>query len=133
MSMISTSESQWVHYLSKRILKGICPVCLNRLNARHAVAHIGSCNFNGPNLANGFLAEVKNRKWDNLIEPFARLTSKDMMACEVVRCPSGWDLIVWVEVDLAIAGDQYLIYTERIGEYELSQIEQVTSLHWVSF
>jgi hypothetical protein len=133
MNKATSEDEQWTSYLSKWILRGRCPVCFDDLGCRHAIAHIGSCNFNGPNLSNGFLKEVKNRQWQEIIEPFDRLSSMDMMACEVVRCPSGLTLIVWVEVDLAIAGDQYLVYSERIDEYEVSQIQQVTPLNWVSF
>ena len=128
-----TEEVGWVSYLSKAIFKRICPVCRDSLDARHGAAHVGSCNFNGPNLSNGFLREVKTGQWDEVAKSFERLTSMDMMACEVLRCPRGLCLTVWVEVDLAIGGDQYLVYAERIDEYELSKIEQVTSLKWLSF
>ena len=57
----------------------------------------------------------------------------DMMSCELLRCPDALAITVWVEVDLAIGGDQFLAYLERIDEYELSQIEQVTALSWSRF
>jgi hypothetical protein len=133
MRQSDNAETQWTSYLSKTILKGRCPVCLHDPTWRHSIAHIASCNFNGPNLANGFLTQVKNRDWQNVIQQFSRLSSMDMMACEVIRCPSGLALIVWVEVDLVIGGDQYLIYTERIDEYTLSQVQQLTPLEWISF
>lgn len=39
---------------------------------------------------------------------------------------------MWVEVDLAIAGDQYLAYAERIDDFDVSQIQEFTLLKWVS-
>lgn len=133
MNQIEAERKEWVTFLSTRIFKGRCPVCFKGLNRFHAIAHVGSCNFNGPNLSNGFLRQVKNGEWPQVVEPFTRLTSMDMMACEVLRCPDAMAVSVWVEVDLAIAGDQYLAYVERIDEYALSQIERATSLHWTRF
>jgi hypothetical protein len=133
MSGVDTEEAEWTSYLHRWIFKRKCPVCCHDLNARHAIAHVGSCNFNGPNLSNGFLQRVKNRQWQEVIGPFTRISSMDLMACEALRCPSGLALIVWIEVDLAIAGDQYVAYMERIDEYEVSQIQELTSLKWISF
>jgi len=120
-------------FLRKHIFKTRCPVCLRTLNLRHAIAHVGSCNFNGPSLSNGFLAQVKSRDWAEVIKPFTRLTSHDLMACEVLRCPDSLALAVWVEVDLAIGGEQYLAYFERIDDYDLSRIEQAAPLRWRRF
>jgi len=55
------------------------------------------------------------------------------MACEVLRCPDSLALAVWVEVDLAIGGEQYLAYFERIDDYDLSRIEQAAPLRWRRF
>jgi hypothetical protein len=140
MDQIDTEKSERANYLRKLIFKSRCPVCLRELNAwhvisnvQHAVAHVGSCNFNGPNLSNGFLRQVKNREWSEVIEPFTRMTSMDMMSCELLRCPDSLAIAVWVEVDLAIGGDEYLAYLERIDEYDLSRIERVTALCWTRF
>lgn len=133
LSDANREQFEWTKYLEKWIFKKVCPVCRRRLDSRHSAAHVGSCNFNGPNLSNGFLQEVKNREWNKVSEPFVRLESMDMMACEVVRCPDGLSLTVWVEVDLAIGGDQYLVYTELIEEYDLQQIERVIDLKWIPF
>ena len=140
MNQIETDGSEWAAFLRKWIFKARCPVCLRDLNAQHvilnaqhAIAHVGSCNFNGRNPSNGFLRQVKNRDWSEVIKPFTRMTSMDMMSCELLRCPDALAITVWVEVDLAIGGDQFLAYLERIDEYELSQIEQVTALSWSRF
>ena len=140
MNPIEAEGSERAAFLRKWIFKARCPVCLRDLNARHfilnaqhAIAHVGSCNFNGPNLSNGFLRQVKNRDWSEVIKPFTRMTSMDMMSCELLRCPDALAIAVWVEVDLALGGDQFLAYLERIDEYELSQIEQVTALSWIRF
>ena len=133
MNQTETELSELAAFLRKRIFKSGCPVCLRPLNMRHTIAHVGSCNFNGPSLSNGFLGHVKNRDWSEVIKPFTRLTSMDLMACEVLRCPHSLALAVWVEVDLVLGGDQYLAYFERIDEYDLSRIELVSSLHWSRF
>ena len=133
MSDMATELSELANFLRKWIFKTRCPVCLSTLNFRHSIAHVGSCNFNGPCLSNGFLGQVKIRDWAEVAQPFTRLTSMDLMACEVLRCPESLALVVWVEVDLAIGGDQYLAYLERINAYDLSQIEQVTPVSWARF
>ena len=137
MTQIEAEGLERADFLRKWIFKSRCPACLRDLNARHvisnaqhAIAHLGSCNFNGPSLSNGFLRQVKNGEWSEVVQPFARMTSMDMMSCELLRCPDALAILVWVEVDLAIAGDQYLAYLERIDEYALSQIEQVAPLRW---
>ncbi len=129
----SADEWQGSEYLRKWILKGVCPVCGKPLGTEHAVAHVGSCNFSGPNVSNGFLQEVKERRWSEVAQPFYRITSMDLMSCELVRCSAGLAVVVWVEVDLGIGGDQYMIHSERIAEVELTQIESITKLIWVPF
>jgi hypothetical protein len=133
MNKIEIERSERATFLRKRIFKAKCPVCVSDLNARHTVAHVCSCNFSGPSLLNGFLRQVKNREWRDVVQPFSRLTSMDLMACEVLRCPSAMAIVVWVEVDLVFGGDQYLAYFERIDEYDLEQIEQVVPLNWTRF
>ncbi len=130
MNLISTEQVEWAGYLRKWIFKDRCPVCSGKLGFRHSVAHVGSCNFNGPALWSGFLSEVKNGQWSKVVEPFSRLTSMDMMACELLRYPKAKVVCVWVEVDLVMAGDQYLVYFERVAEYDVSKIEEVTSIVW---
>ena len=133
MNDVASELSESAAFLRKRIFKTRCPVCLNTLNFRHAITHVGSYNFNGPSLSNGFLEQVKSRDWAEVVKPLARLTTKDLMACEVLRCPESLALAVWVEVDLVFGGDQYLAYLERINDYDLSRIEQVAPLRWARF
>jgi hypothetical protein len=79
------------------------------------------------------LQQVKDRRWREVVQPFSRITSMDLMSCELVRCPAGLALAVWVEVDLAVAGDQYMIHSERIDEPELAEIQLGTAFKWVPF
>jgi hypothetical protein len=133
MNDSKSEQAEGIQFLHRQIFKRICPVCLDRLNSSHMIAHIGSCNFNGPSLSNGFLQEVKGRLWADVAKPFSRLSSMDLMSCEIIRCKGGQSLAVWVEVDLGIGGAQYLVYTERIEDYDLSQIEKVARLQWLHF
>lgn len=66
MTDVNTDDRQWVEYLRKWIFKGACPVCSRALDTGHAVAHVGSCNFSGPNVSNGFLQQVKERQWSEV-------------------------------------------------------------------
>jgi len=132
-SECASEEEKRTSYLYRWIFKGVCPVCCKDLKTRHEIANVGSCNFSGPNLNNGFLIQVKNRKWQEVIEPFTRITSMELMACEILCCPNSIAIVVWVEVDLAIGGDQYLVYSERIEEYDFEQIQQAKTLNWISF
>jgi len=125
----SRSEfEQWASYLKRWILLGECPVCHHTLDSRHRVSHIASCNFNGPNLENGFLDEVKARDWGAIVKSFDRLTSMDLMACEAVSCPEGFAIVVWVEVDQGSGGAQYPIYIERIEGNVLDGVREQVEL-----
>jgi hypothetical protein len=95
MSSTEPELTEWVSYLRRWIFKGVCPVCQKGLNRRHSIAHIASCNFNGPSLSNGFLQQVKNREWAGIVLPFSRPTSQDMMACELLRCHDAMAIVVW--------------------------------------
>jgi hypothetical protein len=124
---------EWAGYLKKWIFRGECPVCHHALDSRHNIAHIASCNFNGPNLENGFIDEVKARNWVAIVKPFDRLTSMDLMACEAVRCPNGFALVVWVEVDQGSGGAQYSIYIERIEDDVVDRLKEYVELVWQEF
>jgi len=124
---------QWAGYLNRWILSGQCPVCYHTLDSRHGVSHIASCNFSGPNLENGFLDEVKTRDWGAIVKPFDRLTSMDLMACEAIRCPKAFALLVWVEVDQGSGGAQYPIYFERIETHVLDGVREHAELVWQEF
>ncbi len=127
------SPSELTDYLQRWILHGRCPVCQHNLDATHSAAHVGSCNFPGPNPQNGFLQDVMARNWPEVVHPFERLSSMDLMACEVIECPKGFALLVWVEVDLVIGGDQYAIHTELIKNADVNQLEKFVKLQWMSF
>jgi hypothetical protein len=120
-------------FLKRWILNGACPLCLRLLDSDHSVAQIASCNFPGPNPENGFLEEVKARNWSRVVNPFDRLASMDLMSCDVIRCREGLALILWVEVDQGIGGDQYLVYKEEIESADLVVLNAYVELIWEQF
>jgi hypothetical protein len=124
---------EWAGYLKRWILRDECPVCHHTLDSRHSVAHIASCNFNGPNLENGFIDEIKARNWEAIAKPFDRLTSMDLMACEAISCPKGFALVGWVEVDHGGVGAQYPTYIERIESHVLDRVKEHVELLWQEF
>ncbi len=131
--MSGRSPSELTNYLRRWILYGRCPVCQRKLDATHSAAHVGSCNFPGPNPQNGFLQDVIARNWSAVVQPFERLTSMDLMSCEVIQCPKGFALLTWVEVDQGIAADQYAVHTERIENEDINRLGKSVKLQWLNF
>ena len=57
----------------------------------------------------------------------------DLMSCDVIRCREGLALILWVEVDQGIGGDQYLVYKEEIESADLVVLNAYVELIWEQF
>jgi hypothetical protein len=130
---LRSAYSELPKYLRRWILHGHCPVCQHKLDANHSVTHVGSCNFPGPNPENGFIADIRARNWGEIVKPFFRIPSQDMMSCDVIHCPQGFALLVWVEVDLVLAGDQYPVYIEQIEENEMRRLSEFVEPRWQRF
>jgi len=129
----SVAIARELRYLQTRIFKNKCPVCEEGLDARHSLAHVGVCNFAGPDETRGFLKEVKAREWAEVTRPSSITTSLDRMVCELISCTNGYGLVVWVEIDLVGFIDQRTILSERIPVEEVARIGSYMQLVWTPF
>ena len=108
-------------------------MCEEGLDARHSLAHVGVCNFAGPDETRGFLKEVKAHEWAEVTKPFLVTTSEGRMVCELIHCTNGYGLVVWVEIDLVGFIDQRTILSERIPVEEVARIGSYVNLVWIAF
>lgn len=131
----SPSESEkWLEYLRDRILGAQCRVCGEPLDSQHTVAQLGACIFSGDPLTGGFLREVQTRDWAQVAQPFLHISGQDVMACEMIRCPSsGAELVVWVELKTLTSIDQAVLFREKLTASEASEIEEVNRPSWLPF
>jgi hypothetical protein len=129
----STAAAKELQYLQTRVLKNKCPVCEEGLDARHSLAHVGVCNFAGPDETRGFLKEVKAHEWAEVTQPFLVTNSEDRMVCELIHCANGYALVVWVETNVVGLIDQRIIFSERILVEEITRISSYVQLSWMPF
>ena len=124
-------EIQELAYLRKRVFKDRCPVCERHLDVRHSLAHVGACSLPCPDETRGFINEVKERNWAEVTGGFA--IGDDKMFCDVVACPNGFGLLVWVELYLLHFIKQKVSHEERIDLGEVERIGGHTALTWLPF
>jgi hypothetical protein len=55
------------------------------------------------------------------------------MVCELIHCPHGYGLIVWVEINIVGVIDQRTIFSERIPVEEVTRVGNYVQLVWLPF
>jgi hypothetical protein len=55
------------------------------------------------------------------------------MVCDIVDCPLGHGLVVWVEVDEIMSIDQRAILRQRMQPDEAAAISAHKQLNWAAF
>jgi len=130
----TSSDPNDLRYLREFVLKNECAVCHHPLDPEHALAQVGACNTTGAPEKSGFLDWVKERHWDKVSgNVVVKATAQDVMVCDALRCPEGFGLIVWVELDQLAGVAHRLVDAEKIDLPELAKIEVYTPLNWLPF
>ena len=131
-SQRTSPESRELAYLRKRVFKDRCPVCDGRLDGLHSLAHVGACPLPCPDETRGFINEVKRRQWSEVTRKFVIL-GDDKMFCDLIACPRGYGLLVWVELDLVGFIEQKVSFRERVDVGEVERVGGQTALTWIPF
>jgi hypothetical protein len=128
----SSPQDLDVAFIYKTYFNSQCPLCAQRIGQSHRLAIIGSGLSSGIPESGEFVQAVKRHDWAFIRKPYVLLSDDDRFQCFLLSCPSGFSVVVGVEIAGLYLFEYRTIYQERADAVLIEQINAAGKIEWLT-